>query len=65
MADDIHSEIESLRSELNRIAKELDSIASGIRGDFRNIGNDKCANRLEQLAEAYRGIRSRLGRIDM
>ncbi len=51
--------------ELSSIIKELDSIADGVRRDFTGIGNAKCANAIDDVAEKYRSVRTVLLNLDM
>ncbi len=58
------SELNSIISELNSIIAELDSISSGVRNDFRNIGNDRCADSIDSVANKYRYVRKKLNNMD-
>jgi len=45
------NELYAIKQELGNIISELESIESGIRYDFKGIGNDICANRLRSVLE--------------
>ncbi len=53
-------EINSIRSELQGIINELDSISSGLKTDFKNIGNERCAKVVSKVAEQYRVVKRKL-----
>ena len=52
------------KSELRSIITELRNIESGVKSDFAGIGQDLCGNCIEQIAEKYDGVLSRLNRVD-
>ena len=61
----------SARNELNRIIyelssiiSELDSISTGVRRDFKNIGNARCADSIDSVANKYRYVKRRLNNMD-
>lgn len=56
-------ELESIKAELQSIINELDSIASGVRNDFKNIGNDRCSTAVTKVADRYREAKRRLNNI--
>lgn len=56
-------ELESIKAELQSIINELDSIGTGVRNDFRNIGNDRCAAGIAKVADRYREAKRRLNNI--
>ena len=53
-------ELDDIQSELQSIINELSNIAVGIRTDFKNIGNDRCAQAIERVADQYRTVKRRL-----
>ncbi len=57
-------ELETIKSELDSIIYELDLIAEGVNSDFRNIGNDRCAQCIYTVSNRYREARRRLDNID-
>jgi hypothetical protein len=57
-------ELYLIKQELQGIIKELESIASGVQHDFEGIGNEKCAARVNQIADQYRYVKQRLNNID-
>lgn len=58
------NELNSIKSELRSIIRELDSIADGVRGDFKNIGNDKCANCIDNVKNEYQNVLRTLNNIN-
>lgn len=58
------NELNSIKSELRSIIRELDSIADGVRGDFKNIGNDKCANCIDNVKNEYQNVLRKLNNIN-
>lgn len=57
-------DLESIRAELRSIINELDSISNGVRANFKGIGNEKCANRLDQVIEQYRKALTKLNNVN-
>jgi len=51
------NELNSIASELKSIINELASIASGVKVDFKNIGNDRCAQAIEKARDKYISVR--------
>lgn len=58
------NELASIKGELNSIISELESISSGVRGDFVGIGNDKCADCIDQVLNQYYYVRRKLNNLD-
>lgn len=58
------NELYSIKIELNFIISELESISKGIRKDFQNIGNDKCAASIDSVLDNYYIVKSKLDNID-
>lgn len=58
------NELNSIKAELRSIINELDNIADGIRGDFKNIGNDKCANCIDKVKSEYNSVLRKLNNIN-
>lgn len=56
-------EISSIKTELQSIINELDSISIGLKTDFKNIGNDKCAQVVANVADRYRNVKKKLNNI--
>lgn len=52
------------RSELRSIISELRDIEWGVRRDFAGIGQDLCGNCIDNIADKYDGVLSRLNRVD-
>jgi len=57
-------ELYFIKQELQGIIRELEGIASGIQSDFKGIGNEKCATRINQIADQYRYVKQTLNHID-
>lgn len=57
-------ELRECKRELRKIIKELESISSGVRGDFRNIGNDKCASSIDSVIYQYKQALKKLDSIE-
>ena len=47
------SQLGNYQQELYNIIRELESIEDGVRRDFKNVGNDKCANYIHTVIEKY------------
>ncbi len=58
------NELNSIKSELRSIMRELDSISDGIRYDFKNIGNEKCADCIDRVRSEYSSVLRKLENID-
>ena len=46
MTQTARNELSAIQRDLTSIITELKSVESGIRRDFKGIGNDVCANRI-------------------
>jgi hypothetical protein len=57
-------ELYYIKSELQGIINEIESIAAGIDRGFEGIGNEKCASRLYKIADHYRDVKRKLNNID-
>ena len=57
------SQIENYRSELRSIIRELESIENGVRNDFKNVGNDKCADSIHSVIVKYRSALNTLNSV--
>jgi hypothetical protein len=64
MDSSVRAELDSIISELSIIINELDTVSSGVRKDFRNIGNERCAASIDSLSTKYRWVRSKLRSIN-
>ena len=58
------NELNAIKRELQQIINELDSISNGVRNDFANVGNNKCANRIKEAANNYRSVLRKLNSMD-
>lgn len=57
-------ELYLIKKELQGIINELDDVASGIKKDFVNIGNEQCAACISRVADKYRIVKRKLDNID-
>ncbi len=57
-------ELYLIKRELTRIINELENISYGVRRDFKNVGNNKCADSISRSADKYRTVRRKLDNID-
>lgn len=58
------NELNSIIRELGSIISALDNASNGIRRDFKNIGNDKCADCIDRVTSYYRNAEKSLRSID-
>ena len=58
------NELNAIKRELQQIINELDSISNGVRNDFANVGNNKCATRIKEVANNYRSVLRKLNSMD-
>lgn len=58
------NELNSIIRELGSIISALDNVSNGIRRDFKNIGNDKCADCIDRVTSYYRSAKRDLSNID-
>ncbi len=63
MDDSAKTELNNIIRELNSIIIELDSISNGVKTDFQNIGNDRCATGVSKVAQQYRWVKTKLQNI--
>lgn len=59
------NELISIKRELNSIITELESISQGIRNDFVGIGNEKCADCIDNVLNQYYFVRRKLNNLDI
>ncbi|MCR8643651.1 hypothetical protein NV379_13420 [Paenibacillus sp. N1-5-1-14] len=57
------SEINSIIRQIYSITRELDSISTGMRNEFKGIGTQICANKIMNMSESYREVASSLQRL--
>ena len=53
-------ELESIKSELNAIIREMDDISGGLKRDFVGIGSEQCARCVDRVNEQYRLVKTKL-----
>lgn len=58
------NELNAIIRELNSIINELEDISRGVRYDFKNIGNDKCADCIDKVLSNYYTVRRKLNNMD-
>lgn len=58
------TELNSIKSDLRNILTELRSISQGVRTDFSGIGNDRCADVLDNVISQYEYVQRKLNNID-
>lgn len=58
------TELNSIIAELNSIIRELEDISYGVRYNFKNVGNDKCADCIDRVLTKYRTARNKLNNLD-
>ncbi len=63
MDSSTRSEINSIKREIRSIVRELNEISNGINRDFKNIGNERCAKSVGNVAEKYQRVADRLERL--
>lgn len=56
--------LNSCKSELRSIIRELESIEEGVRSSFVGIGQDHCANSLDAVIRKYQNVLYRLEQVD-
>lgn len=64
MRNDAKYEVHLMVNELKSIINELYSISNGVNKDFKGIGNELCANRINEVARHYEGVVKKLNKID-
>lgn len=57
-------ELNSIIRELSAIISELEEISQGVRHEFKNIGNEKCANCIDTVISNYYKVIRKLKNID-
>lgn len=58
------NELNSIILELNSIIAELENISYGVRSNFKNIGNERCADCIDNVLSQYYTVRRKLNNID-
>ena len=64
MATNAAAELESIISEMGSIIKELTDISNCVRNNFKNVGNDLCANCIDRVKGDCDKAKKALGKID-
>lgn len=57
--------LDECRAELSSIITELWNIEADVRGCGEGIGQDLCANCIDLIANKYKGVMTRLNRVDV
>lgn len=58
------NELEAIKRELYSIIDELESISAGVRKDFRGIGNDHCADCIDNVVQQCYQVSRKLNNMD-
>lgn len=53
------------KEELRKIIRDLEAAANGIEHDFKNVGNDKCAQSIWSVANKCKEVEKKLDSIDL
>lgn len=56
--------LQTIKAELNAVIRELESLSGSVRSDFEGIGNDKCADAVEDVVKQCHTVRGKLDAID-
>lgn len=57
-------EVENIKMELRSILSELESIKNGVRSDFKGVGSEVCAKKLQNVVDRLSKARGALGTMD-
>lgn len=57
-------ELIEYRAELSSIIGELEKVEFHVRHDFKNVGNEKCADSIQSVISKYRDALNTLNSID-
>ena len=57
-------EVDAIVAELDSIIKELKDISSGVKKDFKNIGNEQCSACIDRAVDNYKYVRKKLDNMD-
>ena len=52
--------LQTIKAELNAVIRELESLSGSVRSDFEGIGNDKCADAMEDVVKQCHTVRGKL-----
>ena len=63
MSKSAQQEINSIANELQSIIIELGDISQGVRNDFRNIGNERCALAIDSVRDKYKSVKTDILRV--
>jgi len=58
------SELNAIIRELNSIINEMESVSHDVRYNFKNIGNEKCADCIDRVLSNYYKVRRKLNNLD-
>lgn len=56
-------ELDYICSEINSIIKELENISNGLKKEFIGIGNEKCAECIDNVINKYRTISKKISTV--
>ncbi len=57
-------QLEDIKTELRKIINDLEDVSNGVRTNFKGIGNERCANCLDQVVEQYRRALTKLNNVN-
>lgn len=57
-------ELRECRRELRNIINSLENLESGIRNDFKNVGNKECADSIHSVIVKYKSALNTLNSVD-
>lgn len=57
-------ELRACRQELRSIISSLEDLESGIRSDFKNVGNKECADSIHSVVVKYKSALNTLNSVD-
>lgn len=63
MDENTRYELDEIKQELKKIIDELNQISAGVRYGFSGIGNERCANSIDDVVRDYRRARTKLNQI--
>ena len=65
MSSSARNELDSIKTELNKIISELERISGGVRKDFIGVGNDKCSDCINSVIRQYYVVKNKLNSVDV
>lgn len=56
--------LNEIKSDIDSLIQDLGSLKDGMYRDFENIGNDKCAEKVDEEIARFRQVKKELNNID-